>query len=172
MGGGGVTIGPRTWMKSRTSWSSGIGWTDAWIDRWLAAALAEVSEAQRQVVLLRVVQGLSIAETAVALVKSQDAVKQLQRRGLSALKRVLQAKGDTSGASTASTGSNPMDAGRELVPRAGCPSLVARGCVDQPRNRSRSVQTAALAARVDGPESATATVDVLIGCFGGYSRCA
>ena len=58
----------------------------------LAAALSHITEQQREVVLLRVVQGLSIAETAAVLDKTEDAIKQLNGRGLRALKRVLEAE--------------------------------------------------------------------------------
>ena len=58
----------------------------------LAAALSHITQQQREVVLLRVVQGLSIAETAAVLDRTEDAIKQLQGRGLRALKRVLEAK--------------------------------------------------------------------------------
>jgi RNA polymerase sigma-70 factor (ECF subfamily) len=59
----------------------------------LTAALAKITQDQRQIVLMRVVQGLSITETAKAVGKSEDSVKQLQSRGLKALKRVLEAQG-------------------------------------------------------------------------------
>jgi DNA-directed RNA polymerase specialized sigma24 family protein len=55
----------------------------------LTAALAKITADQRQIVLMRVVQGLGIHETAKAVGKSEDSVKQLQSRGLKALKRVL-----------------------------------------------------------------------------------
>jgi RNA polymerase sigma-70 factor, ECF subfamily len=58
----------------------------------LTSALAKITEDQRQIVLMRVVQGLSIAETAKAVGKSEDSIKQLQSRGLKALKRVLEAQ--------------------------------------------------------------------------------
>jgi RNA polymerase sigma-70 factor (ECF subfamily) len=58
----------------------------------LTAALAKITDDQRQIVLMRVVQGLSIAETARAVGKSEDSVKQMQSRGLKALKRVLEAQ--------------------------------------------------------------------------------
>lgn len=63
---------------------------DARLDRQtLLVALAKITADQRQVVLLRIVQGMSILETARAVGKSEDSVKQLQSRGLKALKRVL-----------------------------------------------------------------------------------
>ncbi len=45
---------------------------------------------QRDVLLLRIVAGLSVNETAEVLGKSTGAVKQLQRRGLAALQRTTQ----------------------------------------------------------------------------------
>jgi RNA polymerase sigma factor (sigma-70 family) len=55
----------------------------------LRQALARMNEDQREVVLLRFVVGLPIADVARSLHKSEDAVKGLQRRGLSALKDSL-----------------------------------------------------------------------------------
>jgi RNA polymerase sigma-70 factor (ECF subfamily) len=48
---------------------------------------------QRDVVLLRVLGGLTVTETAKALGKSAGAVKALQRRGLLAIKRALTEEG-------------------------------------------------------------------------------
>ncbi len=59
----------------------------------LTAALQQITEDQRRAVVMRVVQGLSIAETAKAIGKSEDSVKQLQSRGLKALKRILGTEG-------------------------------------------------------------------------------
>jgi RNA polymerase sigma-70 factor (ECF subfamily) len=55
----------------------------------LAAALAQLGDDQRDVILLRFISGLPIAETARALHKSEDAVKGLQRRALDALRQHL-----------------------------------------------------------------------------------
>ncbi|GAA3668726.1 sigma-70 family RNA polymerase sigma factor [Arthrobacter ginkgonis] len=56
----------------------------------LAAVLDGLLPDQRECVLLRIVAGLSIEETAAALGKSAGAVKQLQRRGLLAMKKALE----------------------------------------------------------------------------------
>lgn len=56
----------------------------------LTAALAELTDKQRTVVLLRTVQGFSVAETAAALGLTQDSVKQLHSRGLRALRQLLE----------------------------------------------------------------------------------
>jgi RNA polymerase sigma factor (sigma-70 family) len=50
---------------------------------------------QRDVVLLRVVADLSVEEVASVLGKRPGAVKMLQRRGLAALKRILESEGVT-----------------------------------------------------------------------------
>ncbi|MGG5752919.1 RNA polymerase sigma factor [Zafaria sp. Z1313] len=50
-------------------------------------------EAQRDCVLLRIVAGLSIEETAEVLGRTPGAVKQLQRRGLLAMKKTLEEVG-------------------------------------------------------------------------------
>lgn len=51
--------------------------------------LAVLTRLQRDVVLLRVVAGLTVSETAALLDRSQDAVRQLQHRGLRALEEGL-----------------------------------------------------------------------------------
>lgn len=50
------------------------------------ALVDSLNDGQREVVLLRVVAGLSLEETATTLGRSVGAVKQLQRRGLLALR--------------------------------------------------------------------------------------
>ncbi len=67
---------------------------DAGVDRHmtnehLRLALTNLKEDQRDVVVLRFVVGLPISEVARTLRKSEDAVKGLQRRGLSALRDCL-----------------------------------------------------------------------------------
>lgn len=51
--------------------------------------LAQLTDEQREVVLLRVVAGLSVAETAEVVGLRQGAVRALQHRGLAALRRNL-----------------------------------------------------------------------------------
>jgi RNA polymerase sigma-70 factor (ECF subfamily) len=58
----------------------------------LAKVLGQVTDDQRQTITLRFLQGCTIAETAAALGKSEDAVKKLQARGLLALKKALRTK--------------------------------------------------------------------------------
>lgn len=60
------------------------------------ALLAELTEEQRDVVLLRVVADLSVDEVARVLDKRTGAIKMLQRRGLAALRRMLESEGVTS----------------------------------------------------------------------------
>jgi RNA polymerase sigma-70 factor, ECF subfamily len=55
----------------------------------LAQALDQLPESQREVVLLRYVLSLSLAETAAATDRSEGAVKQLQLRGLTTLRGLL-----------------------------------------------------------------------------------
>ena len=57
-------------------------------------ALARLDDQQRETVTLRFLSGLSLRETALALGKSEDAVKALQRRGLAALRTALGAGAD------------------------------------------------------------------------------
>lgn len=59
------------------------------------ALVAALNDGQREVVLLRVVAGLSLEETAAATGRSVGAVKQLQRRGLLALRTTARAQGVT-----------------------------------------------------------------------------
>ena len=55
----------------------------------LYRALARLNEVQRDVIVLRFMVGMPITEVAHTLHKSEDAVKGLQRRGLSALRGSL-----------------------------------------------------------------------------------
>jgi len=55
----------------------------------LVEGLKKIEESQRDVLLLRFIEGMAINETALILHKSVDAVKGLQRRGLQALKTLL-----------------------------------------------------------------------------------
>lgn len=55
----------------------------------LGRALRMLPESQREVIILRQVLSLSLAETAASLDRSEGAVKQLQMRGLATLKDIL-----------------------------------------------------------------------------------
>ena len=55
----------------------------------LAPALARLTDEQRQAVELRFLQGLSVAETAATMGRSEEAVKKLQARALANLRRAL-----------------------------------------------------------------------------------
>jgi RNA polymerase sigma factor (sigma-70 family) len=57
--------------------------------------LASLGDAQREVVTLRVVAGLSLEETALALGRSVGSVKQLQRRALLSLRALATERGVT-----------------------------------------------------------------------------
>ncbi len=59
--------------------------------------LAVLGPDQRDVLVLRVLGDLTVEQVAEALGKSEGAVKQLQRRGLIALRRELDSAGDTEG---------------------------------------------------------------------------
>jgi RNA polymerase sigma-70 factor (ECF subfamily) len=59
----------------------------------LRAALAELTEDQQQVVLLRFVAGQSNGEVAQALDKTENAIKQMQFRALRSLGRLLERRG-------------------------------------------------------------------------------
>jgi RNA polymerase sigma-70 factor, ECF subfamily len=56
----------------------------------ILATLQHLNEQQREVILLRFVEDLSIAETAIMMQKSEGAVKALQHRALESLRRHLQ----------------------------------------------------------------------------------
>jgi RNA polymerase sigma-70 factor (ECF subfamily) len=62
--------------------------------RRLAAALAHLTEDQRQVIILKFIEGFNNAEAAQILDKSVGAVKSLQHRALAALRRILEENGD------------------------------------------------------------------------------
>jgi RNA polymerase sigma-70 factor, ECF subfamily len=55
----------------------------------LRRALAKLTDVQRDVIVLRFVNGLPISVVAQTLHKSEDSVKSLQRRALSALREIL-----------------------------------------------------------------------------------
>ena len=57
----------------------------------LAPALARLSNDQRRALELRFLDGLPTATTAARMGKTEDAVKKLQARGLTALRRILKA---------------------------------------------------------------------------------
>jgi RNA polymerase sigma-70 factor, ECF subfamily len=59
----------------------------------IAKALAQVPEGQREVILLRYILSLSLAETAAVIGRTEGAVKQLQLRALSTLKTILDREG-------------------------------------------------------------------------------
>lgn len=56
---------------------------------WLRNSLSQLSGDQRDVILLRFVEGMPVAEVARLLHRSPDSVKALQRRGLLALREKL-----------------------------------------------------------------------------------
>ncbi len=55
----------------------------------LAEAFTKIEDGQRDVLLMRFIEDMPIAEAARVLHKTEDAVKALQRRGLSALRQIL-----------------------------------------------------------------------------------
>ncbi len=65
-----------------------------------AALLTELTTAQRDVLFLRVIAGLSVAETARVVGRPPGAVKALQHRGLAALRKLLAEQDVTESAAT------------------------------------------------------------------------
>ena len=59
----------------------------------LQQAIPKLTDDQQQVIILRFVEGLSNAETAQILGKSEGAIKALQHRGLASLRRILEGGG-------------------------------------------------------------------------------
>jgi RNA polymerase sigma-70 factor (ECF subfamily) len=57
----------------------------------LVAALSHLTDGQQQVILLRFVEGMSLAQAAAVMGKTVGAVKALQHRALNALARLLRA---------------------------------------------------------------------------------
>jgi RNA polymerase sigma-70 factor, ECF subfamily len=70
------------------------------------AALTRLTADQREVLLLRIVGGLTTPEVAAAVNKTTEAVKALQHRGLARLARVLGVTDDTSAPEPLSRSSN------------------------------------------------------------------
>lgn len=62
----------------------------------LQQAIPKLTDEQQQVMILRFVEGLSNAETAQILGKSEGAIKSLQRRGLASLRHILEEGGGDS----------------------------------------------------------------------------
>lgn len=62
----------------------------------LQRAIPKLTDDQQQVIILRFIEGLSNAETAQILGKSEGAVKSLQHRGLISLRRILEGEGGDS----------------------------------------------------------------------------
>jgi len=71
----------------------------------LAPALERLTQEQRQTIELRFLQGMSVAETAATMQRSEEAVKKLQARALMSLRRVLQSN-------------KTLTAGRQVATRA------------------------------------------------------
>lgn len=63
---------------------------------WIRDLLEQLTDEQRDVILLRVLADLSVDEVAGILGKRPGAVKMLQRRGLATLRRLLEHQGVTS----------------------------------------------------------------------------
>jgi RNA polymerase sigma-70 factor (ECF subfamily) len=64
-----------------------------WSDESVVALVARLTDDQRDVILLRTVAGFTVQEVADLLDKPAGAVKQLQRRGLASLKRLIERDG-------------------------------------------------------------------------------
>lgn len=94
----GEAVSYETWHDERTTAST----EDEAVDRLgtaeVRALLEELPADQRDVLLMRVVGDLSLEQTAAAIGRSTGAVKQLQRRGLLALRARLQESGRSLGA--------------------------------------------------------------------------
>ena len=61
----------------------------------LREALGKVTKLQRQVVELRFIAGLSLAETAGVMGRKENAIKALQHSALGALRRLLASRAST-----------------------------------------------------------------------------
>jgi RNA polymerase sigma-70 factor (ECF subfamily) len=89
----GDAVSYETWHDDRTTAST----EDEAVERLgtteVRALLDELPADQRDVLLMRIVGDLSLEQTAQAIDRSTGAVKQLQRRGLLALRRRLQESG-------------------------------------------------------------------------------
>ena len=68
---------------------------EQWGSNAITSLLANLGDEQKTVILLRVLGDLSLEDTARIVGKSVGAVKQLQRRGLLALRELAEARGET-----------------------------------------------------------------------------
>jgi RNA polymerase sigma-70 factor, ECF subfamily len=85
----GATVEYDAAADARVSGSAEDAALDALHTQQVHALLDQLSEDQREVVLLRIVGDLSLEQTATALGKRVGAVKALQHRALAALRRIL-----------------------------------------------------------------------------------
>jgi RNA polymerase sigma factor (sigma-70 family) len=85
----------------------------------LEPALATLTEEQRGVLLLRVVGDLSIRDVAAVLGKRPGAIKQLQRRAVDAMRRVMDAEVDDGGSALDVRPATTPVAGRVAPPPLG-----------------------------------------------------
>jgi RNA polymerase sigma-70 factor, ECF subfamily len=88
-------VGNRTQVELEENLHSGDTDLDTTVERNLTSellrrALDQLNQGQREVILLRFITGMPIAQVAQTLRKSEDTVKGLQRRGLSALRKILE----------------------------------------------------------------------------------
>jgi RNA polymerase sigma-70 factor, ECF subfamily len=67
----------------------------------LAPALAQLTAEQRRVIELRFIEAMSVADTAIVMERTEEAVKKLQARGLASLRRLLTATPAAAGRSLA-----------------------------------------------------------------------
>lgn len=79
------------WQASAEDAEEGV--TRALASERVIRILGELAPDQRDVLLLRVVGGLTVSEVASTVGKSEGAVKALQRRGLAQVKKALAAEG-------------------------------------------------------------------------------
>ena len=86
------------WVEGRHEYTGGDVELEAIAgldDAWIRELLEPLTEEQRDVILLRVLADLSVDDVAEILGKRPGAVKMLQRRGLAALRRLLEHQGVT-----------------------------------------------------------------------------
>lgn len=90
----GTELPPDDHLLATPGWSGAIGLLEdpgdsLWESEALRTAMLALTDLQREVVLLRFTAGLSVAETAVAMGRTENAVKNLQHHALAALRRQM-----------------------------------------------------------------------------------
>lgn len=92
-GPAGITFRDKTQIHTETPAAEGQGRKQPCWDRIVHDALARLPDREREVIVSRLLQGKTTAETAESLSISEDAVRQILHRGMTRLKRMGELRG-------------------------------------------------------------------------------